>query len=288
MDTKPCLKYSNQNHSTIWIQKDGVSYLQFPIFQKLGLIHGFSTRLGGVSEGYLGTMNLSFQRGDKEKHVRENYNRMGKAIGFSPEKLVFSNQIHETTIHMVTLEDIGKGYQKPVMQGNDGLVTKEKGIPLVTFYADCVPLLFYDPVQRVIGMAHSGWRGTVARIGAKMVKVMKEQYNSQPEDICTVIAPSICQNCYEISEDVAEAFRREFSDSKSTLFYEEELYLRDDKNGKYHLDLWKVNELLLLEAGILPEHLEITDLCTCCNPEVLFSHRASHGKRGNLAAFLML
>ena len=283
MSQKPNLVYRNTNHSTEWVEREGVPFLQFPLlkqFESQGLIHGFSTRLGGVSTGDTSSMNLSFSRGDKEENVRENYRRIGKAIGFEPEKLVFSDQIHEDTIYIVKKEDAGKGFVTPKLLGNDGLLTKERGIPLVTFYADCVPLFFYDPVEQVIGMAHSGWRGTVLRIGAKMVKAMEEHYGSKAENVYVVIAPSICQECYEISEDVALEFQKEFEDA--------ERFLKDDHNGKYHLDLWRVNELLLKEAGILNEHLVITDLCTCCNKDVLFSHRASHGKRGNLAGFMML
>ena len=202
---------------------------------------------------------------------------MGKAIGFTPDQLVFSNQVHDTKIKIVTKEDCGK-----VMTGMDGLMTDEKGICLVTSYADCVPLFFYDPVKGVVAVSHSGWKGTVNRMGKKTVEKMESVYGSKAEDIIAAIGPSICQKCYEISEDVAiqfaDAFPEEWYDT----------FMVDKGNGKYQLDLWKVNEYILLDAGILREHLDITDLCTCCNPELLFSHRASKGKRGNLAGFIRL
>ncbi len=275
-------KYKNANHSTKLVTKGEVTYVTFPLLQKEGLIHGFSTRLGGVSKGYFSSMNLSFQRGDREEDVRENYKRIGEAIGFSPENLVFSDQIHEDTIYSVTKDDCGKGYTKELLKGNDGLVTNERQVPLVTFYADCVPIFFYDPVKEVIGMAHSGWRGTVKRIGCKMLSKMQTEYGSKVEDILVVIAPSICKDCYEISEDVANEFKKEMKEIST------ELYLEEKGNGKYQLDLWKVNEEMLLRAGVQREHLAVTDLCTCCNPELFFSHRASEGKRGNLAGFMML
>lgn len=275
-------KYKNANHSTKLVTKGEVTYVTFPLLQKEGLIHGFSTRLGGVSKGYFSSMNLSFQRGDREEDVRENYKRIGEAIGFSPENLVFSDQIHEDTIYSVTKDDCGKGYTKELLKGNDGLVTNERQVPLVTFYADCVPIFFYDPVKEVIGMAHSGWRGTVKRIGCKMLSKMQTEYGSKVEDILVVIAPSICKDCYEISEDVANEFKKEMKEIPT------ELYLEEKGNGKYQLDLWKVNEEMLLRAGVQREHLAVTDLCTCCNPELFFSHRASEGKRGNLAGFMML
>lgn len=275
-------KYKNANHSTQLVTKGEVTYVTFPLLEKKGLVHGFSTRLGGVSKGYFSSMNLSFQRGDREEDVRENYKRIGDAIGFSPENLVFSDQIHEDRIYSVTRRDCGKGFTKELLKGNDGLVTNERQVPLVTFYADCVPIFFYDPVREVIGMAHSGWRGTVKRIGCKMIKTMQKEYGSNVEDILVVIAPSICKDCYEISEDVAKEFMKEMQEIST------ELYLEEKGDKKYQLDLWKVNEEMLLRAGVLKEHLSVTDLCTCCNPELFFSHRASEGKRGNLAGFMML
>lgn len=270
------LKKSNQNHSTNINQKCGVTYITFPKLEQAGIKHGFSTRLGGVSKGMFASMNLSYHRGDQKESVDENYRRMGQAIGFTLDQRVFSNQIHKTDIKIVTKKDCGK-----VMTGMDGLMTDEKEICLVTSYADCVPLFFYDPVTEVIASSHSGWRGTVNRMGRKTVTKMQEVYGCHPENIIAAIGPSICRECYEISEDVALQFRAEFPDQ----WYRQ--FMIEKGNGKYQLDLWKVNELILLEAGIKKEHLDVTDLCTCCNHKFLFSHRASKGKRGNLAGFIM-
>lgn len=278
METEMEIKFkkSNQNHSTNMNQKQGVPFLTFPKLEQAGVKHGFSTRLGGVSEGIFASMNLSYHRGDKKESVDENYRRMGQAIGFTLDQRVFSNQIHKTEIKIVTKNDRGK-----IMKGMDGLMTDETGICLVTSYADCVPLFFYDPVQGVIASSHSGWRGTVCRMGQKTVEKMQEVYGSKAEDIIAAIGPSICQDCYEVSEDVASKFREEFPDQ----WYQE--FMIEKGNGKYQLDLWKINELILLDAGIRKEHLDVTDICTCCNPDLLFSHRASEGKRGNLAGFIM-
>lgn len=274
--------YANQNHSTIVNEKDGVVFLTFPKLVKAGVRHGFSTRMGGVSSGHLGTMNLSFTRGDDPEKVYENFKRIAGAIGFQQDDLVLSSQVHDTKLRVVTAKDRGDGILRATVPGIDGLVTNEKNVPLYTSYADCVPLLFYDPVHKVIAMAHSGWRGTVTKIGKKMIHFMREKYGSEPSQIIAAIGPSICRSCYEVSEDVAEEFCR--------VFMEEEIpLLMDEKgNGKYQLDLWKANELILKEAGILSENLDITDLCTCCNSDKLFSHRASHGKRGNLGCFMCL
>ena len=165
-------------------------------------------------------------------------------------------------------------------QDVDGLITIEPGIALACFYADCVPLYFVDPVNHAIGLAHSGWRGTVGRMGAHMVQAMQEAFGSRPEALITAIGPSICRSCYEVSEDVADAFMWEFPDS--------EVVFSGREPGKYQLDLWLANKMVLQQAGVTENHIHVTDICTCHNPEYLFSHRASHGKRGNLAAFLMI
>lgn len=254
-----------------------VPYLTFRKLDQAGVRHGFSTRMGGVSEGIYSSMNLSYARGDDEASVHENFCRIGHAIGFDEKKLVFSNQIHDTQIRRVGEEDCGK-----VMTGMDGLVTDVPGVPLYTGYADCVPLFFFDPIKKVAALAHSGWKGTVGRIGEKMVKIMKDGYGCRTEDIVASIGPSICRDCYEVSQDVAWQFIREFSG------HQEEEILDRKENGKYQLDLWKANEIILEEAGILKKNLDITDLCTCCNSEYLFSHRATKGKRGNLGAFIVL
>ncbi len=281
----PTLKWVHKEHSQIEVKRsDDVVYLSYPVLEATGIVkHGFSTRLGGVSQGVCQSMNLSFTRGDDPEAVQENYRRIGKAIGFTPEMVVCSNQIHETTIGKVGKNDCGNGVITPQkFKGMDGMITNEPGVTLATFFADCVPLYLVDPVKKAIGLSHSGWRGTVGKIGTLTVKAMEREYGSRPEDILAVIGPSICQSCYEVSEDVAEVFKT---------VYEESLWeklLLDKGNGKYQLNLWEACKENFLEGGILPEHITMPEICTCCNPEFLFSHRASHGKRGNLAAFLML
>ena len=270
--------------STKLVEREGVPFLIFPALEETGtVVHGFSTRLGGVSEGMFSSMNVSFTRGDRKEAVRENYRRLGAAIGFSCEELVCSDQTHTTNLRVVTEEDRGKGFARPKDYTDvDGLVTDVPGLTLATFYADCVPLYFVDPVRRCIGLSHAGWRGTAGKIGKKTVELMREQYGTRPSDLAAAIGPSNCQDCYEVSQDVIEAFQKAFEER----FWPELFYAKE--NGKYQLNLWRANELTLLEAGLKPERIAVTDLCTCCNPALLFSHRASHGKRGNLGAFLML
>lgn len=276
--------YKNKEKVLNENEKNGVYYLTYPMFEETGMVkHAFSTRLGGVSKGVCSTMNLSFARGDREEDVRENFRRMEDVLEVEENDFVFSKQTHTTNVRVVTEKDRGKGFTKSLDYDDvDGLVTNVQGICLSTFYADCVPLFFVDPVKKAIGLSHSGWRGTVGKIGKKTVEKMQEEYGSNPKDILAAIGPSICQDCYEVSKDVIEEFKNAFAEKYwADLFYEKE-------NGKYQLNLWKANEYIFLEAGIEKEHIAVTNICTCCNSEFLFSHRASHGKRGNLAAFLTI
>ena len=272
----------------ILLEKEGreLEYLTFPSFEESGLVeHLVTTRLGGVSTGELSTMNLSFTRGDKEENVLENYRRIGGILGCGLEDMVASHQTHTVNIRHVTTADRGKGITTLRDYENiDGLITSEEGIALVTYYADCVPLFLLDPVHRAIGLAHSGWRGTINRMGGHMVKAMETAFDSNPQEMIAAVGPSICQGCYEVSEDVAEQFVQLFEGNAEGSSVVE----KGKEQGKFQLDLWLANRLILEEAGIPGPSISVTDICTCHNSEYLFSHRATNGHRGNLGAFLML
>ncbi len=257
--------------------------LQFPLLSQCkGIRHGFTTRYGGVSRGEWSSLNLSFTRGDDEAAVRENFARVAAAFGVSPEQIVCSSQTHTTNVRRVYAADGGTGVTRELPWDDvDGLITDEPGVLLGTFYADCVPLYFVDPVHRAIGLSHSGWRGTVARMGAVTLQAMADAFGTQPADVRCAIGPSICVDCYEVSEDVAEQFCAAFPEHTGEM-------LHAKGGGKYQLDLWAANRQVLLDAGVTLSHLQITDICTCCNPKHLFSHRYTGGRRGNLGAFLML
>lgn len=272
------LNYKTKEHIFDEKEVNGVPFLSYPMLEKTGIVnHGFSTRLGGVSKGPCATMNISTTRGDDPEAVRENQRRIAAAIGVKVENLTYTHQTHTTNVAIVTEKDRGKRFME-----TDGLVTNVPGICLVTFFADCVPLYFVDPGKKAIGLSHSGWRGTVHKMGKVTVETMTRAYGSDPEDIYAAVGPSICQDCYEVSEDVIEEFRRHFDrELWPELFYPKE-------NGKYQLNLWKANEAVLTEVGILKEHIAVTNVCTHCNPEILFSHRTTGDKRGNLSAFLAL
>ncbi len=283
------LKYKNEEHIFEEKEKNKVPYLSYPLFENTGLVnHGFSTRLGGVSTGCWYSMNISAARGDSPEHVAENRKRIAQAIGVREEDFTYTNQTHTTNVAVAREEDRGKQFLE-----TDGIVTDVPGICLVTFFADCVPLYFVDPVKKAVGLSHSGWRGTAGKIGRVTVEKMKEEFGSNPEDILAAVGPSICQDCYEVSGDVIERFQEVFDRSLwRKLFYPAEPLTEHDicgiKERKYQLNLWEANRQIFLEAGIKEEHIAVTNLCTCCNPELLFSHRAAGNRRGNLSAFLGL
>ena len=277
------IRYKDQKN--IFREKEGETpFLSFRLLEDTKTVkHGFSTRLGGVSEGYYASLNLSFTRGDEERCVRENFRRIAGAIGVSCEDMVLSRQTHTTNVRKVTEADRGSGILYPASYTDvDGLITDIPGICLVTSFADCVPLYFVDPVRKAIGLTHSGWRGTVGKIGKITVEKMQKEFGSDPKDIVAAVGPSICQDCYEVSEDVIERIRQNFEPS----LWEKFFYRKP--NGHYQLDLWKMNEEIFLEAGLLPEHIAVTNACTHCNPKVFYSHRAMGEQRGNLCAFLAL
>ena len=265
-------------------KEGGVIYLSYPALDRKGMVcHGFSTRLGGVSQGVFRSMNLGFGRGDDKENVLENFGRIAGAIGFSREDIVTADQTHTTNVREITKEDRGNVVTKERAFHNvDGMITDVPGLILTTFYADCVPLYFVDPVHKAIGLSHSGWRGTAGKIGKVTLEKMRKRYGTDPSEVVAAIGPSICRDCYEVSEDVIQQFQQAFPREDWESLYDEKA------DGKYQLDLWQANRLILLEAGVLPDRIIMPEICTCCNPEFLFSHRASGGKRGNLAAFLGL
>lgn len=277
------LIYKNAAHIFDEVEKK-TPYLEYPLFQETGIVtSAFSTRLGGVSEGYYSSLNLSFDRGDDPARVLENFKRIGASMGVNVEDMVLSKQTHTTNVRVVTAEDKGKGVMRERNYTDvDGMITNVPGICLVTSYADCVPLYFVDPVKKAIGLSHSGWRGTVGKIGKNTVQLMQENFGSKPEDLLAAVGPSVCMDCYEVSEDVIEQFKEAFEKK----YWEDFFYKKE--NGKYQLNLWKANESVFLESGILPEHIAVTNVCTHCNPDILFSHRTTGNERGTLSAFLAL
>jgi len=244
--------------------------------------HLFSTRIGGVSTGKFSSMNLSFSRGDDKDLVVENFRRISE-LGFPLEKMVFSDQIHEADVQRVFDDDCRQNIlDKNSISGIDGLMTDKPGIVLVTFYADCVPLYFFDPVKKAIALSHAGWRGTLKEIGKITVNKMRREFGSDPTDILAGIGPSVCKDCFEVGHEIAMQFLDRLNFSSNFISPSQ-----TDSNKSY-IDLWNVNKHSLISAGVSEENIELPDLCTKCNPDIFYSHRGMGNERGGLAAFLSI
>jgi len=280
------------NTDTTYIEGTNIPSIRYHIFRDIGFVRdGFSTRAGGVSSGQFESMNFSVKMGDSPENVRKNFELFLKSHGF--QNPVMSDQTHTVNIKRVYREDAGKNVFLPKDYSDiDGLVTNETGITLITTFADCVPLYFADEKNRAIALAHSGWKGTIGRIGRAVIERMKQEFGTEPENIQAAIGPSICVNCYEVSRELAKDFAEEFEckifegSAEFDVWDMEKIVL--ERGGKYYLNLWAANHRVLTEAGIPRENIALPDLCTCCNHRELFSHRASRGKRGNLCAFFMI
>ena len=260
--------------------------VESPLFQReTGLQHGFSTRKGGVSKEHLASLNLSFSVEDAKENVLENFRRIGERFGKTPEDFVLSKQSHETKVLKVGTKDRGKGITKDRdYEGIDALITDEKGIILSCFSADCVPILFYDPIHKAVGACHSGWRGTKGKILQNVVEEMTKHFTSNPAEILIAIGPSICKEQYVVSEDLALSFLEDYPD----LGEDTASPIQRISKDKFQLDLWDLNRRIALDCGIKEEHISISGYCTMENPELFFSHRYSQGKRGLQGAFICL
>lgn len=240
-------------------------------------LHLFTTRGGGVSTGPYSTMNLGFGRGDDEANVSENFRRIAAACGISADRFVLSHQTHTVNVRHVTEADAGKGIVRERDYTDvDALITDEKELALVIYVADCVPVLFADPVHHAIGAAHSGWRGTARHMVLQTLEAMHEAFGTRPEDVYTVIGPCICGDCYEVGQEVAEAFGFDAD------------ILKKGRDDRYLLDLAEANRRLLTGAGCRPDRMTVTDICTRCNKDLLFSHRGHGPVRGNLAGIIVM
>ena len=241
-------------------------------------VHAFTTRYGGVSGGIWSSLNLGFTRGDDPERVAENYGILCGALGIDRGKLCFTRQVHGTVVRPVTSAD-AHVFFTPVPYEADGLVTDEPGTALICFAADCVPILLCDPVRGAVGAVHAGWKGTAGDIAGKAVQVLRDRYGSRPEDVRAAIGPHIGKCCYETGPEVAEAMRGALGAGSEPFCL--------PKGEKYHVDLGGLNRAMLLRAGLLPEHVALSEECTMCDPEKFWSHRYTHGRRGVQAAVIL-
>lgn len=260
-----------------------VVYYTFESFDKTGVVkHCFSTKKGGVSSGVYEAMNLQF-RDDDRNNVIENYKILCSAVGIDYKNIVFSSQVHDDFIYCAEENDRGKGllFESDIIN-KDGLITDKPGVALTTFYADCVPLFFLDPVKKVTALSHSGWKGTVKQIGAKTINKMINDFGCSTDNIIAGIGPSIGVCCFEVDKPVVEEFINKIP------FSEEFIYKDSQKNGKYKIDLQNINKTIMINTGLKPENIEMAELCTKCSHELFFSHRVMGAERGSLAGIIEL
>lgn len=246
-----------------------------------GIAHGFSTRAGGVSQGMWASLNLGVSRGDDPDHVRENYRRFLSAIGAREGKIAMTNQVHGGVVRTITSADWKDDPYEKVGYEADGLMTAIPGVTLVIFSADCIPILFYDPVRKVIAAAHAGWRGTAEGVAANAVARMKDVYGCRGEDILAAIGPGICPNCFETHEDVPNAMMSAMATAALS-------YLEIKENGKFAVDLKGLNAKRLELAGLDPANIAICGECTACRTDRFWSHRKMGTSRGSMAAAIQL
>ena len=276
----PIKDYKSGNHT--------VPLIESPLLQEIrGLRHGFSTRKGGVSKEHLSSLNLGFNLGDERGKVLENFRILGSLFEAKPEDFVLTQQTHSVNARHVGREDRGKGiFRERDYTDVDALMTDEEGVILSAFSADCVPILFYDKGHRAIASCHSGWRGTHGRILARVIEAMQREFSSKPEEIYIAIGPSICKNCYEVSEDVGEAFLGAFPALREMTKNASPIERVSEE--KFHIDLWELNRWIALENSIPAENISVSGYCTMERPDLFFSHRYSQGKRGVQGAFIGL
>ena len=245
-----------------------------------GSRHCFSTRLGGVSAGDLSALNLGTHRGDAPENVRENYAILGAAVGFSPEDTVFTKQVHTDTVLRVGRADRGTGLFREQEVPCDALITDEPGVALCCFSADCVPILLYDPVRRAAAAVHSGWRGTALGIVEKAAAAMRAEFGCKMENLRAAIGPCISKCCFETDADVPEAMIAALGSAAAPAITK--------RGEKYHVDLKLINRIRLTRAGVLPEHIDVSDACTACAPDRFWSHRRVGSARGSLAGIIAI
>lgn len=268
-------------------KEEGAELMVFRRFRRFnGLKAAFTTRLGGVSSGGCATLNLSFKREPSEELVRENFRRVAKAMEIDYYSIVCGGQVHETRVGLVSREHAGTGVTKPlVFDGYDALITNEVNLPLCTIHADCIPVLFYDPVHHAAGTAHSGWRGTKDGIAGKVVSEMQRVFGSDPAQLQVVIGPGICRGCFAVDEDVYRAFYEAYGMSREIQDY---LGPHPTQCGKWQIDLKAFVRHVLLAAGVPAGNIDMTEACTCCDGYHFFSHRRDKGNNGAMASFICL
>lgn len=265
------LKYGN----------NGLWYGTFTHFDKLSIKHGVSSRLGGTSKAPFSSLNLGLHTGDYDEDVIANRQLFCEAIGICFDHVVTAEQLHTDRVVVVTAEHIGKGAKQysEAIPATDAFVTNVPGIPLLMFFADCVPVLIVDPVCRAVGVVHAGWKGTVEKIVPKAIVAMTANFGTNPQDCLAAIAPAIGPCCYIVDDFVVDKIKKQFEDWEN---------LVRPHGDKWYFDLWKANCMQLEQIGVPSGNIVVSGVCTACNNELFFSYREENGRTGRMGASIML
>lgn len=258
------------------IKTKKIGTLEYLTAEGISVPHCFTTRFGGVSTGYLSSLNIGMHRGDEPENVAKNHEILGNALGYDVKNIVIAHQIHSDIVRIVTEKDC-LGLDHHLYPECDGLVTNTPGLALVVFTADCTPILLHDPVTGVVGAVHAGWRGTAMDIAGKAVQTMVSAFGCAPENIRAAIGPNIGACCFQTDGDVPQAMTQAFGDAV-------EKYIRRE-NGKYYVNLKEMNRYALTRAGV--RHIEVSEACTACEHERFWSHRVTRGQRGSQGAIIV-
>ncbi len=253
-----------------------IGTLEYLTAEGISVPHCFTTRLGGVSEGYLSSLNIGMHRGDEPENVAKNHEILADTLGYHVKNIVMARQIHSDIVRVVTEKDC-LGLDHHEYPECDGLVTNTPGVALVVFTADCTPILFHDPVTGAVGAAHAGWRGTAADIAGKTVRAMVANYGCDPKNIRAAIGPNIAQCCFETDADVPHAMLASFGKAAMP-------FIRK-AGDKYYVNLKEINALALRQAGV--SQIEISADCTACQPDRFWSHRRVGSQRGSQGAIIV-
>lgn len=267
----------NIDESSTLKEHNGLLIWQAPQLTGNGMLHFFTTRLGGVSRPPYHSLNLSFATQDDPYAIQENRSLVENA--FETRLTKWANQVHGSKVLSIK-KKLSLDSQKEMQEEleADALITSTSGVPLAMYFADCVPIFLHDPIKQVIALSHGGWRGTVEEVAKKTVKEMQSEYASNPEDIVAAIGPSIGPCCFEVQSDAMEQFKTTFS-----------YWPQIVKQTKHQctIDLWQANLLQLRETGVLPENIFISQFCTSCNYDLFYSHRRDRGVTGRMAALII-
>ncbi len=268
------------------IQKDlnsTVVYLFENFLKYNDIVHFVSTRIGGYSNLPYKSLNLGLNTNDNPQNVIKNRELLLSKMGISLDRLIIPRQIHSGNVTVITTELKNKGLNKldKYLETTDAIITNVPQLCLSVLVADCVPMLFFDPKKRVIGVAHAGWKGTVNMIAKNTIYTMQETFSSLPKDILVGIGPSIGPDCYEVGSEVIDKFKRVFNDYND--------YIKKDySGGKGFLNLWEANKRQLLKTGVLKKNIEISYVCNHCHSNIFFSYRAKDGSNGRFGIGIMI